>query len=77
MQRQFATICPQHCIVAIAKQLHALTLKRRYPSTSSDTLKIERLESQIICSFGSNRTKGPNKDRQNQLRSLMFEGGEP
>jgi hypothetical protein len=77
VQRQFATICPHYCIVAISRQLHTLTLKRRYPSTSSDTLKIERLESQILYSFGSNRTKGPNKDRQNQLRSLMLEGGEP
>jgi hypothetical protein len=39
--------------------------------------QFERLESQIIYSFGSNRSKGPNKDRQNQLRSLMLEGGEP
>ena len=31
-------------------------------------LKIERLESQIIQNFGSNKTKEPKQDRQNQLR---------
>jgi len=77
VQRHFATICTQYCIVDISRQLHTLTLKRKYPSTSSGTLKIERLESQIIYSFGSKRTKGLNNDRQNQLRSLMLEGGEP
>jgi len=40
-------------------------------------LKIERLESQAIYSFGSDKTKGPKQDSQNQLRSLMLEGGEP
>jgi hypothetical protein len=40
-------------------------------------LKIERLESQLIWSFGNNKTKGPKQDSQNQLRSPMSEGGEP
>ena len=40
--------------------------------SSSGTLKIERLESQIIYSFGSNKTKGPKRDSQNQLRSLCL-----
>ena len=41
------------------------------------THKIERLERQIISSFGSNNTKGPKQDSQNQLRSPIPEGGEP
>jgi hypothetical protein len=45
--------------------------------SSSGTLKIERLESQIIESFGSNKTTGPEHDSQRRLRSLMPEGGEP
>ena len=32
-------------------------------------LKTERLESQIIKSFVSNKTNGPKQDRQNRLRS--------
>ena len=35
--------------------------------TSSGTLKIERLESQIFESFMSNKTNGPKLDIQNQL----------
>ena len=37
-------------------------------------LKIERLESQITQSFGSNKAKGPKQNNQNQLRSPMSEG---
>jgi hypothetical protein len=40
-------------------------------------LKIERLESQIIESFGSSTSKGPKQDAQNRLRSPMHEGGKP
>jgi hypothetical protein len=40
-------------------------------------LKIERLESQIIKSFGNNKTKGPKQNNQIQLRSSMLEGGDP
>jgi hypothetical protein len=40
-------------------------------------LKIERLESQIYKSFGSNKTKESKQDSQNRLRSPMPEGGEP
>jgi len=36
-----------------------------YPS--SGTLKIERFESQIIYTFGNNKTKGPKQDNQNRL----------
>jgi hypothetical protein len=32
-------------------------------------LKTERLESQTIKSFVSNKTNGPKQDRQNRLRS--------
>jgi len=39
-------------------------------------LKIERLESQIIPCFGSNKTKGLKQDSQNRLRSPMPEGGD-
>ena len=39
-------------------------------------LKIERLESQIILIFGSNKTKGPKQDSKNRLRSPMPEGRE-
>jgi hypothetical protein len=38
---------------------------------------MERLESQIILNFGSNKTKGPKQDRQNWLNSPMVGGGEP
>jgi hypothetical protein len=34
-------------------------------------LKIERLESQIILSFGSNKIKGPKQDSQNWLKSPL------
>jgi hypothetical protein len=45
---------------------------------SSDKLKTERLECQVIFKvFGSNKTKEPKQDSQNQLRSPMPEGGEP
>ena len=45
---------------------------------SSGKLKTERLESQVIFKvFGSNKTKEPKQDSQNQLRSPMPEGGEP
>ena len=40
-------------------------------------LHIERLESQIMSNFGSNKTKGPKHDSQNQLRSPMPEEGQP
>jgi hypothetical protein len=42
-----------------------------------DTLKMEKLESQLIECFGSNKTKEPKQDSQNHLRSSMPEGGEP
>ena len=38
---------------------------------------LERLESQIIYSLGSNTTEGPQQDIQNLLRSLIPDGGEP
>ena len=38
---------------------------------------MERLGSKIIKSFGSNKTKSPKQDHQNQLRSAMPEGEEP
>jgi len=41
------------------------------------TIKIERLESQIIKNFGSNKAKGPKHDSQNRIWSPMPEGGEP
>jgi hypothetical protein len=44
---------------------------------SSGTLKIERLESQMIKSFGSNKTKGRKQDSQHRPRSNMPEGVEP
>jgi hypothetical protein len=45
---------------------------------SSGTLKIERLESQIIKVLGANKlNKGPKHDSQNRLSSPMSEGGEP
>jgi hypothetical protein len=37
----------------------------------------ERLESQIIEGFGSNKTKSPKQGNTNRLRSAMSEGGEP
>ena len=40
---------------------------------NSGTLKTERLEGQIILVLGSNKTKGPKLDSQNQLRSPMSE----
>ena len=40
-------------------------------------LKIERSESQIISSFGSNEAKGRNQDSQNRPWSPMYEGGGP
>jgi hypothetical protein len=39
-------------------------------------LRIERLESQTIQSFGNNKTKGPKQDSQNRLRSPTSEGRE-
>jgi hypothetical protein len=39
--------------------------------TFISTLKVKRLESQIIQSIGGNKTKGPKQDSQNQLRSPM------
>jgi len=48
-----------------------------HTTPSSGTLKIERLESQIIKNFGNNKTKGHKQDSQNHLRSPMPEGGEP
>ena len=45
---------------------------------SSGTLKIEKLENQIIKKiFGSNKTKESKQDSQNLLKSPMPEGGEP
>ena len=41
----------------------------------SCTLKIERLETQQILSFGSNKAKWPKQDSQNRLRSLWLEKG--
>ena len=38
---------------------------------------MERLENQIIYSFGSNKTIGSKQERQNRLMSPMSEGGEP
>ena len=32
--------------------------------------------SQIMCSFGGNKIKGPKQGSQNRLRSPMPEGGE-
>ena len=41
-------------------------------------LKIERLESQIIENFGSNKTKGPKQNNQKwAIRSPMPDAGEP
>jgi hypothetical protein len=40
---------------------------------SSGTLKIKRLQSQIIYRCGSNKTNGPKLDSQNRLRSHMPE----
>jgi hypothetical protein len=40
-------------------------------------LKIEGFESQIIESFGNNKTKGSKQYRQHQLMLHMPEGGEP
>jgi len=37
----------------------------------------DRKFSKIIKSFGSNKTKGPKQDPQNQLKSPMSEEGEP
>jgi len=37
---------------------------------------MERLESQIILSLESNKSKGPKQDSQNRLWSPMPEGGE-
>jgi hypothetical protein len=48
----------------------------RFCSNLHQVSKIERLESQNIESFGSNKTKGPKQDSQNLLRSAMPEGGE-
>jgi hypothetical protein len=42
-----------------------------------NTFKIERLESQIIKSFGSIKTKVPKQESQNRLRSPLHEGGNP
>jgi hypothetical protein len=41
------------------------------------TLKIKRLERQIIQICGSNKTKGAKQYSQNRLRSSMSEGVEP
>jgi hypothetical protein len=46
-----------------------------YPSSGMH--KIERLESQIILNFRSNKTKGSKQDSKIQWRSPMSEGGEP
>jgi hypothetical protein len=43
----------------------------------SSSPNIERLESQIIKVFWSNKTKGPKQNSQSRLRPSMPEGGEP
>jgi len=50
---------------------------RFWKKPSSDTLKFERLEIQLIQSIFSNKTKGHKQDSQNQLKSSVSEGGEP
>ena len=41
------------------------------------TLKIERMESKMILSFGSKKTKESKQEIQNRLRSCMPGRGEP
>jgi hypothetical protein len=72
-QTKFSTAKGSCCYLIVFELFRSTGVQHGYNLHEN----IERLESQIIQSFGSNKSGGPKQDSQIRIMSPIPEGGEP